>query len=401
MKYEIDHIRELLIEKIAGTISDEDNSVLEQALEEDRSVQLLWEALSDQFESLDGHNFLTDLDTQGAWLKVAENLTQKVSIQSPIRANPLTTGLFRVRKIATAAVVLIAASISTFFLLKHEKQPSPFILDNARHPISQAPGDRNQVVLTLANGKSIVLDSAENGVLMKTGDIEVSKTADGQLVYQVTPTGSGLGHDGLNTITTPVGGQYQVILPDDSKVWLNTASTLKFPTAFRGQTREVELTGEAYFEVTRNSAKPFIVKFKLGEVEVLGTGFNVMAYEDEYLMKTTLLEGSVKIKGSETTVLKPGEQAILGTQRMRVERVDVREATAWKNKLFQFNDTPIEAIMREAARWYDLDVRYARNVPERSFTGKISRKVGVDEFLEMLSYAGVKFKIEGRQITVL
>src|SRR5690606_19497210 len=114
--YEIDHIRELLIEKIAGTISEEDDSVLEQALEEDRSVQLLWKALSDQFESLDGQNFLTDLDTQGAWLRVAENLTQKVSIKSPIRANPLTTGLFRVRKIAAAAVVLIAASISTFFL---------------------------------------------------------------------------------------------------------------------------------------------------------------------------------------------------------------------------------------------------------------------------------------------
>src|SRR5690606_11407060 len=138
------------------------------------------------------------------------------------------------------------------------------------------------------------------------------------------------------------GGQYQIMLPDDSKVWLNAASSLKFPSAFSGDVRTVELNGEAYFKVAKNKQKPFIVKSKWGEIEVLGTGFNVMAYDDENAMKTTLLEGAVKIMGKR--ILKPGEQAVLDGQKVRVSEVDVSEVVAWRANLFQFNDTPIDAI---------------------------------------------------------
>jgi len=400
MKYENDHIRELLIERIAGTISEEDAAKLERALAEDRSAYLLGETLSDQFESLHGRRYLNNLNPQEGWLRLLQTLESEEPVNALANVEPKITQLFSTRKLAmVAAVLLLACAWGGVWL--HQRQRLSLQTATVQPEPTSVASEGKQVVLTLANGKSIVLDNAENGVLAKTGDIEIHKTADGQLVYQVTQTGEDGGQPGLNTISTPSGGQYQIILPDNSKVWLNTASSLKFPSAFRGNTREVELVGEAYFEVTKNSSMPFIVKSKLGEIEVLGTGFNVMAYADESLMKTTLVEGSVKITGKGTKVLRPGEQAILDQETMRVERVDVDGALAWKNNLFQFNDTPIEVIMREVSRWYNVEVVYREKIPDRSFTGKISRDVSISEFLEMLSYTGLRFDIDGKRVIVL
>jgi ferric-dicitrate binding protein FerR (iron transport regulator) len=207
----------------------------------------------------------------------------------------------------------------------------------------------------------------------------------------------------LNTITTPRGGQYQVVLPDGSKVWLNAASSIEFPTSFTGNTRNVSITGEAYFEVAKNAAKPFLVKTNRAVIEVLGTHFNVMAYDDEAEMKTTLLEGAVKVKsGSTSNYLRHGQQAVLNaTGQTRVlDDVDVDDATAWKNGIFQFNDAGIEVIMRQASRWYDVNVSYEGQIPVKQFTGRISRKVKASELLNMLAYTGVKFRIEGKNIIV-
>jgi ferric-dicitrate binding protein FerR (iron transport regulator) len=208
----------------------------------------------------------------------------------------------------------------------------------------------------------------------------------------------------MNTVATPRGGQYQLVLNDGSKVWLNSASSLSFPAVFKGKTREVEITGEAYFEVAKNAKMPFKVKVNNTVVEVFGTHFNIMAYNDEAEMTTTLLEGSVKISNKQyTNMLKPGQQATINHNGpIRVtDEPDADDAIAWKEGIFQFRDADLEAIMRQAARWYDVQVSFAGKIPSKEFTGRISRNVKASELMGMLKYMGVNFKIEDKHITVL
>ena len=298
-----------------------------------------------------------------------------------------------------AAAILIFISVGTYFWLRPAPEPKAKIVSNVFH---DAPPGGNKAVLTLANGKIIILDSVQNGIIVKMANFEVNKTKDGQLVYHVVENSTQ--KPGFNTLSTPRGGQYQVILPDGSKVWLNAASSIKFPSVFKGKIREVELKGEAYFEVAKNAAMPFKVKSTHAKIEVLGTHFNVRAYDDENDMKTTLIEGSVKItSGNLTNVLKPGDQAVLnGDNGMKViNDVDAELETAWKNGLFQFKDASIEEIMRQAALWYNLNISFEGEIPKRYFTGKISRNVKASEFLNMLKYTGIKFRIEGENIIVM
>ncbi len=298
-----------------------------------------------------------------------------------------------------AAAILIFISVGTYFWLRPAPEPKAKIVSNV---FNDAPPGGNKAVLTLANGKIIILDSVQNGIIVKMANFEVNKTKDGQLVYNVVENSTQ--KPGFNTLSTPRGGQYQVILPDGSKVWLNAASSIKFPSVFKGKIREVELKGEAYFEVAKNAAMPFKVKSTHAQIEVLGTHFNVRAYDDENDMKTTLIEGSVKItSGNLTNVLKPGDQAVLnGDNGMEViNDVDAELETAWKNGLFQFKDASIEEIMRQAALWYNLNISFEGEIPKRYFTGKISRNVKASEFLNMLKYTGIKFRIEGENIIVM
>ena len=298
-----------------------------------------------------------------------------------------------------AAAILIFISVGTYFWLRPAPEPKAKIVSNVFY---DAPPGGNKAVLTLANGKIIILDSVQNGIIVKMANFEVNKTKDGQLVYHVVENSTQ--KPGFNTLSTPRGGQYQVILPDGSKVWLNAASSIKFPSVFKGKIREVELKGEAYFEVAKNAAMPFKVKSTHAKIEVLGTHFNVRAYDDENDMKTTLIEGSVKItSGNLTNVLKPGDQAVLnGDNGMKViNDVDAELETAWKNGLFQFKDASIEEIMRQAALWYNLNISFEGEIPKRYFTGKISRNVKASEFLNMLKYTGIKFRIEGENIIVM
>jgi len=298
-----------------------------------------------------------------------------------------------------AAAILIFISVGTYFWLRPVPEPKAKMVSNVFH---DAPPGGNRATLTLANGKIIILDSVQNGIIVKMANFEVNKTKDGQLVYHVVENNTQ--RPGFNTLSTPRGGQYQVVLPDGSKVWLNAASSIKFPSVFRGKIREVELKGEAYFEVAKNAAMPFKVKSAHAQIEVLGTHFNVRAYDDEKAMKTTLVEGAVKItSGNSTNVLKPGDQAVLnGDNGMKViNDVDAELETAWKNGLFQFKDAGIEEIMRQAALWYNLNISFEGEIPKRYFTGKISRNVKASEFLNMLNYTGVKFRIEGGNIIVM
>ncbi|WP_158995645.1 FecR family protein [Mucilaginibacter sp. L196] len=305
--------------------------------------------------------------------------------------------MFVWRKFATAAAVLFFIGIG--FYLQNKVNKPQIITAKLLHDVM--PGG-NKATLTLANGSSIILDTAHNGVLAKQGNSIINKTKNGQLVYSADPNEQAA-TPVTNTISTPRGGQYQVVLPDGSKVWLNAASSIKYPTFFNGKKRLVEITGEAYFEVAKNASMPFIVKSNRAEVEVLGTHFNIMAYDDETLMKTTLLEGSVKITSGKTSdILKPGEQALLNEkgQLQVTDDVDVNEETAWKNGLFQFKDADVESIMRQLGRWYNVTISYEGKICARQYTGKISRNVKASELLNMLKYTGLNSRIEGKNIII-
>ena len=260
----------------------------------------------------------------------------------------------------------------------------------------------HHAVLTTSDGKAIILDSMPNGLLTQQGNTDVKKLG-GLLEYKAPASFIRDTVISYNTVSTPRGGQYQIVLSDGSKVWLNAASSIRFPTAFSGSLREVELTGEAYFEVAKNKEKPFQVKVRDMKIAVLGTHFNVKAYEDEAETKTSLLEGSVKIiQGKEVGLLKPGQQAVINFKddKVKIATADMVEVIAWKNGLFRFEGANIETIMREIGRWYDVEIVYAGKVPMRRFEGKINRNAGLSEVLRILELSNVKFSIAGKKIIV-
>ena len=266
------------------------------------------------------------------------------------------------------------------------------------------PG-RNRAVLTLANGKKLDLDDTQTGIISRQGASIVSKSADGKLAYGNNTDTRDKNAVTYNTIETPRGGQYQLTLADGTEVWLNAGSSLKYPTTFTGKERKVELTGEAYFEVAKNKEKPFSVALNGMEVEVLGTHFNVMAYNDENTIETTLLEGSVKLtKDGSSTMLIPNQKGVLnsGASNFRVHVVNTENVIAWKNGFFKFDDENIETIMRKVARWYDVDVSYKGNLKRQNFGGKVPRFKDISQLLTTLELTGtIHFKIDGRRITVM
>ncbi len=266
----------------------------------------------------------------------------------------------------------------------------------------------NKAVLTLANGRKIILDSAANGTLAQQGNTRVIKLDNGQLAYNA---GGQTGTGDINTLATPRGGQYQLNLPDGSKVWLNAASSLSYPVAFTGKDRTVTLTGEAYFEVAGNAAQPFYIKMPPSQpgrsevkVEVLGTHFNISAYSDEASINTTLLEGAVKVtSGNHLQVLKPGQQAQVSTAGViqLVNNADVELAVAWKNGEFRFKRADMASIMNQLARWYNFNVQYTSPVPAMRYSGSIGRSAKLSEVLEMLgTLTGARFELKGNILKV-
>jgi transmembrane sensor len=261
----------------------------------------------------------------------------------------------------------------------------------------------NKAVLTLADGTKIDLDDSKLGAIADEGNTVVSKTNDGQIVYKMLPSHMDSVKIRNNIIETPTGGEYQVILPDGTRVWLNSSSKLEFPTAFSGKQRVVSLSGEAYFEVQKNAMIPFIVNVNEMEVQVLGTHFNIMAYGDEDQVKTTLLEGSIKIKkGLDSKILVPGQQALISSKdKIDVIKADLESAVAWKNGYFKFDKDGITSVMRQLARWYDMEVIFSGPIPKDEFSGKIRRNVKLSKALEFLEGTGLHIRIEGKRVTVL
>lgn len=307
--------------------------------------------------------------------------------------------------ISAAAAVVILFALSAL-LLKSFHRPLSTAMNKPKPSKVNDPGPGgNKAVLILANGKKIILTDASNGTLNQQGGIIVKKQRDGQLQYIVQRDKSehASGTISMNTISTPRGGQYQLVLADGTKVWLNAASSLQFPSSFAGKERKVELTGEAYFEVAKNKAMPFKVSFNHTEVEVLGTHFNIMAYPNEAQTKTTLLEGSVKISNSlGQQLLLPGQQAITATNgTLKVIEADIDETMGWKNGYFVFHNADIHEIMKQAERWYDVDVTYKGNINDKQFGGRISRYKNISKLLENLELTGsIHFKVEGTKVIV-
>ncbi|TKC03658.1 FecR family protein [Pedobacter frigoris] len=315
---------------------------------------------------------------------------------------------------AAAVIVTIALSAALFFFIQKNTGYATVKELLVKSGKDFIPGG-NKAILTLADGSKISLTDAATGKLINQSGISITKTKDGQVIYKIDSKEAAdvkLKQPIYNTITTPKGGQFQIDLPDGSKIWLNAESSLKYPMVFKGDIRKVELTGEAYFEVAK-AGQPFIVASNGQEVEVLGTHFNINSYADEGNTKTTLLEGSVSVAGlgspqivnrnSNIVILQPNQQAILNTNNIiKVQEADIENAMAWKNNLFIFKGESIESITRKLSRWYDVEFSFEGNASNLSYVGIVSRSKNISSVLSIMEGAGnVHFKIDGRRITII
>lgn len=311
-----------------------------------------------------------------------------------------------------AAIALTAIALAWLFLDKRNMNHQSHLTRSERYRNDVPPGGE-KAILTLADGTSVSLEDAGEGSLAVQGNINIRKLGNGIIAYE--KTGDGAPPATLyNKLSTPRGGRFTLTLPDGTRVWLNSSSSIRYPVTF-GSERLVEITGEVYLEVAKNVQKPFRVMVpgirREGgendpvEITVLGTHFNVMAYPEESAMKTTLLEGSVKVsRGNVFRMLKPGQQARMPENgAIRVVRdVNLEEITAWKEGYFQFDNASIETIMKQVSRWYDVEVHYKGTVPKKFSVLMLPRDLPVSRLLELLEFTGnVRFEIEGRRITVM
>jgi len=348
-------------------------------------------------------HFSDDLENSG---EISPETSTKLfkAIHDKIKADskPARRYVIPLRKIAVAASVigLLLLSALLLFNLNTSKGTLNAKVNEQRFKNDVLPGG-DKATLTLADGSTVILDEAKNGILAQQGSSKIIKVG-GKLLYD--PTDKNSKDVVYNTISTPKGGQYQLELPDGSLVWLNATSSIHFPTSFAGKERRVEITGEAYFEVAKNRDMPFIVSVNGAEVQVLGTHFNVNAYSDEDNVKTTLLEGSVKfVHGVNADMLKSGQQSQLaGDGQVKVvSNVDVDEVVAWKNGMFDFEYAGIETVMRQLSRWYDVEIEY-KGKTDDLFVAEIRRNNKLSDVLKALELTGqVKFEIQGKKIIVM
>lgn len=305
-----------------------------------------------------------------------------------------------------AAAVVFIAFISGFLYFSKDNVIEPNKLIVKGNKIDVLPGV-DKALLILSDGSKIVLDDAKNENIVEKAGLVISKTTDGQLLYKVSSTLPKSATIAYNTISTSKGNQYQILLPDGTKVWLNAASSLKYPEVFTGNERKVILSGEAYFEVAKNKDMPFIVQTRNQDVQVLGTHFNINSYSDEQSIKTTLLEGAIKVTNANfSKILKPGEQSLVENNGLGninvIKNIDVDSEIAWKKGLFSFNNVALKTILIQLERWYDIKIDY-QSIPDKRYNGMVPRKSNLSEVLHMLELTGnISFKIEeGRRLKVI
>lgn len=408
------NIDELIIKYLAGTLTVEEQAILDEwkALPENK---LLLDQLSDGLWVRQELQKIHQVNEENAYNKLSQVYAQQSVpiIMHKTRGN-------RVWYLVAASLILIIGAGIWFLLSRGTGNTLTDETVSQERFKNDVPPGGNRATLTLADGHVIILDSATNGVLSQQGYMKIIKFDNGKIAYRKEAGNEKAGMIAYNTITTPKGGQYMVSLPDGSKAWLNSASSLRFPIAFNGDQRMVELTGEGYFEVSALPAnpqerdklpvggkakKPFIVKAGDVHVQVLGTHFNINAYTDEESIKTTLLEGVVKVISSDdASLIKPGEQVQAYRQgALRIVKADLEQTMAWYNGVFAFRNASIVSIMRQAQRWYDIEVIYEGKVnKDQPLNGDIPKNVALSQLLKILEATGsVHFRIEGKTVTVM
>jgi ferric-dicitrate binding protein FerR (iron transport regulator) len=379
----------LISKQINHGLTPDEQLELNAWLEANPSNQMVYDGLREGDAQQSAIDFMNSLSVDAAWKKVSG--ASKIS-----RSVPVVKSLSSFRKRFAWAAAAAAVLAASFFIWRtNMDQP----VQSSAAPVEISPGG-NKATLTLADGKIISLDAIPNGDIAAEGDVQVIKM-DGTLQYNGANDNAEITY---NTIQTPRGGKYQLVLSDGTLVWLNAASSLRFPVTFSNKERLVELKGEAYFEVKKGE-RPFRVSLQnSSQIEVKGTAFNVNAYYDEEMMKATLIEGKINfVNLGKTQALVPGQQIRLTyeqPEKQVVEDVDVEKEIAWKNDLFIFKGMDVRSIMREISRWYDIDVVYKGKISPETFSGIVSRKSNLSQVLKIMEEGGVRFEIEGRTIVV-
>jgi ferric-dicitrate binding protein FerR (iron transport regulator) len=395
----------LFFRKLRGTIDPAGEQQLEAWLAaQSGESRKFYEQLSDQQAIESSLRSFYSIDEEAALQDVLSRMqkdSHETNSSSLLTVIPVRRSWYRYAA-AAAIGILIVGIATTLWLTSRTDRGQALPSPTAQYNSDALPGG-DKAILQLEDGSAILLDTA-SGELAKQGQTRVLKNADGVISYDAGRPGTDTAMV-YNRIITPRGGQYQVSLPDGSKVWLNAASSLRFPVAFKGKERVVELTGEAYFEVAQNATKPF--KVTVGgidepmQVEVLGTGFNIQAYADEPVRTATLVNGKVKVSnGNAHMMLSPGQQASLKNQQLQTATAELEEVLAWKNGIFYLQDADINTIMRQLSRWYDVEVVYEGSITQQ-FVGKIPRTMNLSDVLRVLESTGwVHFKFEGKTVTV-
>lgn len=387
----IEEVRELVEKYLQGNISQEEEERLLQWYWRESNLESEWELNNSQTE-----NELKSM----IYAKIIEH--DEVDNNSFFKAGNYFSKL-------SVPLLFVAIVIIGVYFYKSgvQKESTDKVIESVKSNDILPGGSR--AVLTLADGRKIELDESENGILVNQGEIKVHKNSDGIIEYTFskqeisTIDDSDEAEPVYNTIETPVGGKYQLNLADGTKVWLNSASSLRFPIFFSEGNREVELKGEAYFEVSKDFKRKFRVRSGIQTVEVLGTQFNINAYSDEKSIKTTLFEGEIRVidlKSNDSKFLKPGEQSNVD-QSIQVKRIDTQAEIAWKEGYFYFKMADIETVMRQLGRWYGVTARYEGSLPEHHFSGAISNNLTLLEVLEILEKSNIHFKLDGKEVVVM
>ncbi len=378
-----EQLREALRKQWAGEqLSDGEQALFDACVAASPDNRAVWDELNDEASLQRQLAEWNGYDNETVWNKTLAH-------RKPARTR-------RMYRWAAAAAIAVIAAAGAYLLLPERQSVQPIV---AQTITDVAPGG-SKAVLILADGSQVTLDSAGNQVIQQ-GSTAIRQQA-GQLRYDAADDASAVSY---NTLKTPRGGQFRIMLPDGTGVWLNAESAIRFPTAFRGKERLVEISGEAYFEVAKNAAMPFRVNVAgRAAIEVLGTDFNINAYGDEEGIQATLLSGAVKVsKNGRSAVLKPGQQARVTTGISVVDGVDVEKVMAWKNGVFNFKDAKLKEVMKQLSRWYDIEVEYRGDVPNTEFWGKMGRNLTLLQVLNGLEASGIHFRLEnnGKKLVVL
>jgi ferric-dicitrate binding protein FerR (iron transport regulator) len=389
-------------------LSAEENRELMQLLQQQSNDGAVKEWLDGLWSNLTIENRLSESKANALFnaILAADRGVQMQIAHSPVRR------LFTTMRVAAAAVLLLCLSAGMWYFFFKKPAPSTVQSNEPAHLINDIPPGTNNAVLVLADGRRINLDSTANGDLARQGEVTISNR-NGVVLYDASHSPLITDHSPYNTLSTARGNQYQLLLPDGSKVWLNAESSVRFPVAFHGATRRVEITGEVFFDVVHNSKMPFSVVANGVEVQDLGTQFNVNAYGNEDGVRTTVVEGKVKLQATSSklqapsqnasVLLIPGQQAQVNDKGAIkvVKNADVEAAIAWKNGQFIFAGNTIQSVMRQLERWYDIEVSYAQNVSTEEYIGTITRFSNISAVLNMLERTGtVRFEIKGKKVFV-